>query len=299
MHRIPLSFNYSYYSCQDQVSFTWPLSPFYSNTSWPARFELLQADITKEKMPEHTNHKRPQGPVYLLGPCLEARCKLCSCEHSSTCGTCELTGLLLRFSPHLHLQATRHILLLASAHSNLRHLYATSTISVTPSLWNCLLTSESCGLHILSAICYTYTFLSMVHLRDSLHVVGVFLQLPHCRESLRHNGTNIKFLWHSTVHQFLAQPVSQMNLGGGGQSPQIATFAYITHLSDQCVGEHLGHVIHCHYVFCHLRCHCGSWRLFFLGWNWHPFILWNNRVVFPDALLQMCQSQSYPNFYQK
>lgn len=295
MHRTPLSFNY--YSCQDQVSLTWPLSPFYSNTSWPARFELLQADITKEKMAEHTNHKRPQGPVYLLGPCLVARCKLCGCEYSSTCGTCELTRLLLRFSPHLHLQATGHILLLTSAHSNLQHLYAMSTISVMPHyetvysllkaavytycllyavltpFWAWYISEIAC-----TSLGFSCNFRIAVSRCDTMAPISSSCGTAQCISS-----------WHNPYLKWI----------GGGGSPQTATFAYITHLRDQRAGEHLVHGIHCHYVFRHLRCHRGSCGLFFLGWNWHPLILWNNTVVFPVAHLQISQSQSYPNFYQK
>jgi hypothetical protein len=59
------------------------------------------------EMPEHTNSKLLKSLLYLLSPCLEARCKFCSRQYSNTCAACELTRLLLRLCPHLHLETTK------------------------------------------------------------------------------------------------------------------------------------------------------------------------------------------------
>ena len=46
----------------------------------------------------------------------------------------------------------------------------------------------------------TYILLSMIHLREGLNVIGIFLQLPHCCQSLWYNWPNVQSLQSNTMH---------------------------------------------------------------------------------------------------
>jgi hypothetical protein len=56
-----------------------------------------------------------------------------------------------------------------------------------------------------SAVCTTgtigtYILLSTIHLRQGLNVIWIFLQLPHCCQSLWYNWPNVQSLQSNTMH---------------------------------------------------------------------------------------------------